>query len=386
MSIRIPIRIVFVLTITALAASAAESLPDPAKPGPFPVGVTTTQVVDPSRTDPATNAPRTLMTEIWYPATDDAQSLPKNRLMDFCLKGENPPIAIMMKLAFNSDLEAVDKTFRNTAVRDARVRDGKYPLLLFSHGNGGFRFQNAFWCEYLASHGYIVVAPDHTGNSLITGTLDKAVAFQDTDGAREQAAKDRPKDISFLIDTMDQMNKGADSRFIGKIDLDRIGVAGHSFGGYTSTATADQDPRVDAIAPMAAVARERVNYDCPVMLLIATEDDTIGLDGNARMRTYYDDSKGPKYLVEFLNAGHYSFTEMYQFNPEFGDGVGTGKRITNDEPITYITMDAAFGLTNAYTTAFFGVYLKGQTDYAAYMTANHNPDELIVKSAAPAAP
>ena len=386
MSIRTAFYIACALTAMTLAASAAEPLHDPAEPGPFPVGVTTTQVVDPSRTDPATNGPRTLMTEIWYPATDDARDLPKSRLMDFCLKGENPPIAILMKMAFNSDLEAVDKTFRNIAVRDARVRDGKYPLVLFSHGNGGFRFQNAFWCEHLASHGYIVVAPDHTGNSLITGTLDKAVAFQDNPEAREQAAKDRPKDLSFLIDTMDQMNKGADSRFIGKIDLDHIGVAGHSFGGYTSTAVADQDPRVHAIAPMAAVARERVNYDCPVMLLIATEDDTIGLDGNARMRTYYDESKGPKYLVEFLNAGHYSFTEMYQFNPEFGDGVGTGKRITNDEPITYITMDTAFGLTNAYTTAFFGMYLKGQTDYAAYMTANHDPAELTVRSEVPATP
>jgi len=76
---------------------------------------------------------------------------------------------------------------------------------------------------------------------------------------------------------------------------------------------------------------------------------------------------------------------MFQFNPAFGDGIGAGERITNGEPITYVPMDVAFGLTNAYTTAFFGRYLKGMTGYDAYLAENHNPSELIVESAVPEA-
>src|SRR5438046_2475896 len=48
-------------------------------PGPYPAGVTTTVFVDVSRTDALTKEHRTLVTEIWYPATDDARNLPKNK-------------------------------------------------------------------------------------------------------------------------------------------------------------------------------------------------------------------------------------------------------------------------------------------------------------------
>ena len=78
-----------VATGFAFTAHAADPLPDPEKPGPYPVGVTTMLFVDHSRTDEATKGPRSLMTEIWYPATDDSKDLPKNRLLDFYLGGKN---------------------------------------------------------------------------------------------------------------------------------------------------------------------------------------------------------------------------------------------------------------------------------------------------------
>jgi len=365
------------LLATAPAHGAAD-VPDPAKPGPYLVGVTTTLLVDHSRTDVTTGGPRSLMTEIWYPATDGSRDLPKNTFSDFLLKGRNPKLNGALTLAFKIDLKEIDKTFRNFAVRDARVRDGIFPLIVFSHGNGGIRSQNAYWCDHMASHGYIVMSPDHTGNSAVTA-IDSEVIPYNNEG-RQASAVDRPRDLMFLIDTMLRMNNGADSRFMGKIDISHIGASGHSFGGYAATAVADMDPRIDAIAPMAAVNRERANYTCPAMVLLATEDATIGLDGNARIRQYYEESKGPRYLVELVNGGHYSFTEMYQVNPRFGDGVGQGKRITNGEEIVYITMDRAFEITNAYTTAFFGRYLKGVTNYDEFLSTNHYADEVIYKA------
>ncbi len=378
--------VVLGLCVWRQAAWAAADPPDPAKPGPYPVGVTTRLFVDHTRTDSVTEGPRSLMTDIWYPATDDTQELPKNRLLDFYAKGEVPEVIVLMKTVFNADLLELDKTFRNFAVRDARVRDGVFPLIIFSHGNGGVRSQSVFWCEHMASHGYIVMAPDHTGNCLVTVIAGKLVVFNDSTEGREQSSKDRPKDVSFLIDAMERMNKGGDSRFFGRVDLEHIGVAGHSFGGFTSTWVADTDSRVDAIVPMAGVARTREKYDCPVLIILATEDATLGLEGNDRVRKYYETSTGPRYFVEFLNCGHYSFTEMFQFNPAFGDGVGTGTRTTNGEPITYAPMGVVFPLTNGYTAAFFGRYLKGLAGYDAYLSANHRPGELIVKSSAPETP
>ena len=368
--------------ICALAAGAdVTPLPDPEKPGPYAVGVTTMLLVDHSRTDPLTNGPRSLMTEIWYPATEDTRGLPKNRLLDFFNKNKSPEFSVLLQVAFGVDIVAADARFQNMAVRDARIRDGLYPLLLFSHGNGGLRMQGAFWCEHMASHGYVVMSPDHTGNCAVTFIDGKMVVFENSDEGRKRSSADRPKDLSFLIDSMDRMNKGGDSRFFGRVDLEHIGAAGHSFGGFTCTWITNQEPRVRAVAPMAGAATERTNYECPVMLLIAAEDDTLGAEKVAYLRRYYDESKGPHYSVEFKNAGHYSFTEMYQLKPDFGDGVGQGKRISNGEPIAYLPMEVAYKMTNGYTTAFFGKYLKGLDGYDAYLSANHNPDELIVKAA-----
>jgi len=374
------IAVLALLVMFPWLACAAE-LPDPEKPGPFPVGVTTMLFVDHNRTDAQTNGPRSLMTEIWYPATDDTAALPKGNLMSNYFKDGNPALAMALNMAFGIDLAQVSKTFHCFAVRDARARDGVFPLLLFSHGNGGTRIQGIFWCEHMASHGYIVMSPDHTGNCAMTAIDGNPIPYNNE--GREQSGKDRPVDISFLIDAMTRMSKGADSRFVGKVDLAHIGVAGHSYGGFTATLVADTDPRVTAIAPMAGVGRSRVKYDCPALILLATEDATIKIEGNDRVRAYYEESKGPRYSVEFRNGGHFSFTEMYQFKPTFGDGIGTGTRITNGEPITYTAMDVAFRLTNGYTTAFLGHYLKGQTGYDAYLTANHLPEELIVKSSVP---
>jgi len=366
----------FALLLSSICLSET-GLPDPEKPGPYPVGVTTMLFEDYSRIDEKTGRPRPLLTEIWYPATEDAKNLPKNRLTDFYLKGTKPGIFTLIKQATEVDLIQVDQSFKNISVRDARIEDGRFPLILFSHGNGGFRMQSAFWCEHMASHGYVVMSPDHTRNCSLT-VVDGKVILYDKEG-RERSAIDRPKDLSFLIDAMERMHHGADSRFLGKIDLDHIGVAGHSFGGYTAAKMADEDHRIDAIAPMAAVGHERTNFHCPAMILIATEDSTIKTEGNHRLRQYYEESLGPCYLVEFLNAGHYSFTEMFQFNPHFGDGVGTGKRITNGEDIIYMPVEEAFRLTNGYTAAFFGKYLKGMNEYDRYLDVNHLPKELIVK-------
>src|SRR5689334_6693395 len=71
------------VSCSCLASEATTNERDVRAPGPFPVGVTTTVFVDFSRTDAFTKEPRTLVTEIWYPATEDARQLPKNKYTDF---------------------------------------------------------------------------------------------------------------------------------------------------------------------------------------------------------------------------------------------------------------------------------------------------------------
>ena len=230
-----------ILTVALLFGSVslfAQRAPDPAQIGPYPVGVTTMQLDDHCRVDPETGGPRQLLTEIWYPAVDGARGLPPNKFSEFILRGAGEGFIEVAEEGLGGYREGItvaelDQTFENVAVRDAGVRDGEWPLILFSHGSGGTRFNYIFFVEHMASHGFIVASADHTGNARFTFLDGKPVV---RGGQRaDSSATDRPKDISFLLDSMMKLNAGADSRFAGRVNLDQVAVSGMSFGGSTAS-------------------------------------------------------------------------------------------------------------------------------------------------------
>jgi predicted dienelactone hydrolase len=375
------------LTISsALAQSPGNDLRNPEQMGPYPVGVTSIQLDDPSRPDPELG-PRPLRTEIWYPAIDAARGMPKNLYSDFILRGSVPGSVDAANESLNFyrkglTLPDIDKAYKNVAVRDIEVRDGKWPLLVFSHGSGGTRVGYVFFTEFMASHGFIVMAADHIGNSRYTLVNGKVVA---AGGSRAQAsAADRPKDVSFLIDMMTRMNSGADSRFAGRVDLDKIAAAGMSFGGSTTENVVEHEKRVKAgvmLAPGGPTG-DRTNFSTPIFMMIGTEDNTLHAAGNERNRAYYQASKGPHYLVEIKDAGHYTFTSVDQYNPEYGNGIGHGKRVNTapDQDVTYMPPDESHKIINAYALAFFGMYVRGQQGYQPFLKENHYGDKIIYKS------
>ncbi|MDA1371681.1 MAG: dienelactone hydrolase family protein [Proteobacteria bacterium] len=362
----------------------AQSALDPEQPGLFPVGVTSMQLDDHGRVDPETGGPRQLLTEIWYPAVDGVRGLPANKFSEFILRGAGTGFLEAAEEGLGGYREGItvaelDRTFENIAVRDASVRDGEWPLILFSHGSGGTRFGYIYFVEHMASHGYIVMAADHTGNARFTFLDGKPVISGGTRAA--SSATDRPNDISFLLDSMAKMNAGADSRFAGRINLDQVAVSGMSFGGSTSINVLNQDDRVKAgviLAP-GGPTQERKNVSTPIMMIIGTEDSVIGLQGNERNRNYFEESQGPHYLVEILDAGHMTFTSVNQYNPMYGRGFGTGVRTSNGEPLTYIAADEAHTITVAYALAFFNTYVRGLDSYSGFLRENHYNDKIIFK-------
>lgn len=356
------------------APSAGQSY-SPLAPGPYPVGVTTTVLVDTSRTDSFTKQFRTLVTEIWYPATDDARSLPKNRYSDFFPATLSPQIEQALKLVYKKSSFEIDPIFWDNAVRDARVREGKFPLIIFSHGNGGTRYQNTFWCDYMASHGYIIASADHTGNARITILDGKVIPFQNSE--RQHSAEDRPKDMSFLIDAMTRWNNGADSRFSGRVDLNKIVAAGMSFGSYTAFRVVDSESRFKVVIGMSGARAEHTNLRIPALAMIGTEDRTIGPKGNAEVRSYIEKHQGPALLLELKNGGHYSFTDMFKINKLFGDGVGSGKRQGSNEPFDFTPMERTYEIINSISVAFCGVYIKEDKSYLPFLLENHWPEDLI---------
>ena len=111
--------------------------------------------------------------------------------------------------------------FEGHAIRDAPAdpRGGPRPVVAFSHGNGGIRFQSFFLAEHLASHGFVVVAPDHAGTTLLDYRPD----------ATAESAVRRPRDIADAADVVADLD-GLD------VDARTYAVVGHSFGAWTALA------------------------------------------------------------------------------------------------------------------------------------------------------
>ncbi|WP_051153526.1 alpha/beta hydrolase family protein [Ruminiclostridium papyrosolvens] len=133
----------------------------------------------------------------------------------------------------------------------------KYPVLIFSHSMTGFRNQNTFQSEELASHGYIVVAVDHPYYAAATVFSDGRVAestistdVNSNDFSLEFGDKNNDtwvRDVEFVLDKLEEINnKDNDNLFSGRFDMEKIGVFGHSFGGATAAQLLLKDSRVKA--------------------------------------------------------------------------------------------------------------------------------------------
>jgi predicted dienelactone hydrolase len=208
--------------------------------------------------------------------------------------------------------------------------------------------------------------------SIIKG---KPILFQEKE--RENSAADRPKDVTFLLDQMILWNGGADSRFAGRLDLAQPVAAGMSFGSYTAIRVADTDPRFKAVIAMSAAPEDHKNLTVPSLYMLGAEDRTIGVRGNERIRTTFTKHTGPSFLFEMKNGGHYSFTDIFKIDRNFGDGAGQGKRHRTGEVFHYTSMEKTYRMINAYSVAFLGYFVRGERDYLPFLLKNHWSDELV---------
>jgi dienelactone hydrolase len=97
------------------------------------------------------------------------------------------------------------------------------PVMVFSHGNGGVRFQSIFWTEFLATHGWVVIAPDHRENTLYD--LDASILLE--------VAMRRPLEVAASFDWLTGTDGGGE--LAGCLDASEgYAVSGHSFGAYTT--------------------------------------------------------------------------------------------------------------------------------------------------------
>jgi dienelactone hydrolase len=238
---------------------------DPFVRGPYPVGVRSAEV---------RRADRPLPYELWYPATGRIFGLdlsPATQDTFAVLPGSTP--------------------LKQAAVRDAEPDGGRFPLVLFSHTSLGHRRQSTFLCTHLASHGYVVAAADHTGNTF-ADLVERARTGTVLDAAQRQALiariiGDRVPDLRFLLDSLlGEPELGFAANASG------VGVVGWSFGGWTALATPEVDDRVGAVValapggssnPVPGVIPATLTFEwqreVPTLFLVAERDRFTPLDG-----------------------------------------------------------------------------------------------------------
>jgi len=281
--------------------------------------------------------------------------------------------------------------FSGKATKDAPPdADGApYPLIMFSHGFQGTRFQSIFLVEALASAGYVVAAPDHPDSLTAGGGFSISSATLYTQ---------RPAEISFVIDKMTELN-GSDPILKGMIDLDHVGMTGHSLGGYTtlmvSGAQLDipgiiekcktppepfgcfmansftpgtgvlsgRDERVSAsisLAPLSSVFTENgINtLGIPHMVQGGTKDIICPFE--AEQGAAYDNLNPPKYLLEIFQAGHMTFSDL------------ACRFMTN--LIDCQDLDKKQKIILDYEIPFFDLYLKGKSSAGGNLKSKENED------------
>ena len=226
----------------------------------FPVGLTTLELAKTS----ATGEPRPLRTLMWYPAKPGTGSA------------------------------------EEFGLRDATVRRGRFPLVLFSHGSCGHPDEATYLTMALASRGFVVAAPPHPGNTAAEFPACLATAnFVDS-------FLNRVPDIRFVLDAMLAENESASSRFAGHLRADAIGMSGLSYGGFTTLSAAQQEPRITAalaLVPGGSNFLQASPITIPTMVIGAERDRVVTY---AEAERAFAKLTGPRFLIELLGANHLS--------------------------------------------------------------------------------
>lgn len=228
---------------------------------------------------------------------------------------------------------------KTQVAENGKLAAGKFPLVIHSHGATGSGLTSFFITETMARHGMIVVAIDHTDDMYLArippnwhpaqerGEAIKAIAYalkvrnkwltEDPIPSRPVIAY-RPQQVKDAIDLMLGASRDPGSPFAGHVDESKVGVMGHSFGGWTTMAVAGgvrqfADPRVRAAIAFSEVANDKVfsadevaNIKVPLMIMFGSTEVEQGR-GDDRT-SFYNHLPGPKYMVEIQDAIHTTFS------------------------------------------------------------------------------
>lgn len=344
----------------------------PAPTGPFQVGTEVRHLVDPHRRETLSSNPsdpRELMIQIWYP-------------VDPSFRGELAPYRNKQVTNWRTAQLALVKTNAYLSAPLALAQPS-YPVLVFSPSWSGQRVQNTFQIQELASHGYVVVGMDHPYGSDVTVFPDGRIvrtklgvgedyssqeAFEHFVQEAEQQVKVRAEDARFVVDKLEEFNRQDPKGLLtGKLDLNRIGIFGHSLGGSVAAQACWLDARFKAALDMdGMVAGESAleGSRCPTFFMM--EDNVLparttipSLSPRDRRVAEFDYEQAAMMEVSLNKSGGYRMVVQGTTHRNFSDSpfFSPLKSLTGAGPIATTRCSQ---IVNQYSLAFFDQTLRGQ--------------------------
>jgi hypothetical protein len=319
-----------------IARGARRSLVDPsrvnASPDVFDAGLD------------ASGEPRRLSVEVWYPTDPCAPGDPAPYLDD--VEGAGSPPDGWKSVRTHSVSKAA-------FAKDAGAR----PLLLFSPAYSALpRTYTAFF-EELVSRGYVIAAISHTLWTALTvfadGTTIKGIMNPSTlnsiFGTGSAQAAVWLADARFVLGEMTKANASDPlDELQGHLDLRRVGMFGHSFGGSTAIGLAATDARAKAAVNLDGSifgAGSAYAGATPILLFMSDRQS------DASWRPVFDGAIGPAFWLTLAKSGHFNFSD---------DGmVERGLGIPLDPTLGTIDPTRAVAIIEAYLDAFFDAELGG---------------------------
>ena len=363
----------------------------PGTTGPHAVGTAAYQWDDHGRPEIYTANPddvRQLMVQLWYPTEAD----PDARTTPFFERIETAGPILARRLKLPGFIFNHTALIRTASIPDAPIaaEPGPFPVLIFSPGYNSMRTQSTTLMEELASHGYVVLALDHTYSGVLTNFPDGRVELLDpTILPDRELIGEQPyrraslavgdvweQDVAFVLARLQAGD--VDGRFVGRLDLDRVGMLGHSTGGGTITRLCARDARCKAGVGLDAwlgVAHDETiaaGSERPMLFLMSERWPTP--ENNGRMQQYRSSSAQVTWLT-IGQTDHYDFTDLPFLTP-LATSIGLSGALDS-----YRVQE----IVRTYTRAFFDQHLKGQRSDLFEQPAPAFP-EVAFEPAAPAAP
>lgn len=345
----------------------------PAPTGKYQVGKTVKYFTDTGRDDflSAGKLKREIKADIWYPAFVDSSKAVYS-MYPYMQKFVWSKLTFIPEILFSHVCLIKTHSVYDAAIAPAQ---SPFPVVIFSHGYEESSSSSYFLTEELASRGYIVISINHTYGAEYSDFPDGRI-LRNTSTVNPVLVSDSSKmllnqwfgDVKFILDKIPEINGNTGEMFFGKLDLLKIGYAGHNFGGAAVSEALRNEPRITAGVNIDGKPyfSEETSAKCnkPVMIINSqflypdfgdatleklgySRDEYLRLktDHTLKIKSFFDRITNTGYNININGVNTLSFTDLPLFST-----LVSGKK-------DLIDPDKAHGIVNKYIIAFFDKHL-----------------------------